>query len=59
MPKGLEGMTYEEQMRISCLFSSEKRRVQRDLIAVYNLLMRGNGEGGIDLFFLVFTDGMY
>lgn len=39
MPKELEGMTYEEQMRIFCLFSSEKRRVQSDLIAAYELLM--------------------
>lgn len=49
MPKGLEGMTYEEQMRIFCLFSSEKRRVQSDLIAIYNFLMTGRGEG-IDVF---------
>lgn len=58
MPKGLEGMTYEEQMWIFCLFSSEKRRVQSDLIAVYNSLMMGRG-GGTDLFFLVSSDGMY
>lgn len=58
MPKGLEGMIHEEQMRIFCLFSSEKRRVQSDLIAFYNFLMMGRG-GGIDVFFLVSSDVMY
>ncbi|KAJ7415501.1 hypothetical protein BTVI_38021 [Pitangus sulphuratus] len=41
MPKGLEDMTYEEQMSIFCLFSSEKRRLKGDLITVYNLFMKG------------------
>ncbi|KAK4831440.1 hypothetical protein QYF61_017603 [Mycteria americana] len=53
MVKGLEGMTYEEQLRILHLFSLEKRRLKGDLIAVYNFFMRGSGEGGADLFFLV------
>lgn len=42
-------MTYEDQ-RILVLFNLEKRRLRDELIAVYNFLMRGSGEGGADLF---------
>jgi len=46
-------MTYDEQMRILHLFSLEKRILRGDLIAVYNLLMKGRREGGVDPFFTV------
>ena len=57
MVKGLEGMTYEEQLRILGLFSLEKRVLRGDLITVYSFLMRGNGKGGADLVSLVSSDG--
>ncbi|KAK4828094.1 hypothetical protein QYF61_023154 [Mycteria americana] len=56
MLKGLEDTTYKEQLRIVALFSLEKRRLRGDLIAVYSLLMRGSGEGGVDLFSLEASD---
>ncbi|KAK4811120.1 hypothetical protein QYF61_019751 [Mycteria americana] len=56
MMKGIECMTYEEQLRILGLFSLEKRRLRGDLIAVYSFLMRGSREGGADLFSLVSGD---
>lgn len=54
--KGLESMTYEEQLKILCLFSLGKRRLRGDLIAFYNFLMRESREGGADLFSLVSGD---
>lgn len=41
MAKGLEGETYEEQLRTLGLFSLEKRRLRNDLVAVYSFLQRG------------------
>ncbi|KAK4811153.1 hypothetical protein QYF61_019784 [Mycteria americana] len=54
--KGLEGMSYEEQLRTLGLSTLEKRRLRGDLIALYSFLRRGSGEGGADLFSLVSSD---
>ncbi|KAK4827410.1 hypothetical protein QYF61_017840 [Mycteria americana] len=54
--KGLEGMSYEEQLRTLDLSSLEKRRLRGNLIALYSFLRRGSGEGGADLFSLVCSD---
>ncbi|KAK4828790.1 LOW QUALITY PROTEIN: hypothetical protein QYF61_000847 [Mycteria americana] len=56
MVKGLEGMIYEERLRILSMFSLEKRRLRGHFIAVYNFLMRRSREGGADLFSLVSGD---
>lgn len=42
--KGVEAMTYEEQLGIRGLFSLEKTRLRGAFIAVHNFLVRGNGE---------------
>ncbi|KAK4822822.1 hypothetical protein QYF61_020105 [Mycteria americana] len=55
---GLEGMSYEEQLRTLGLSSLEKRRLRGDLIVPYSFLRRGSGEGGADLFSLVSSDRM-
>ena len=41
MVKGLEGKTYEEQLRSLGLFILQKRNLCGDLITDYNFLMRG------------------
>ncbi|PKU30394.1 hypothetical protein llap_19301 [Limosa lapponica baueri] len=54
--KGLEDMSFEEQLRTLGLSSLEKRRLRDDLIALYIFLRWGSGEGGTDLFSLVSCD---
>lgn len=53
MVKGVEGMTYEEWLRILSLFRLQKRSLRGDCIAVYNFFMKGSGEEGAELFALV------
>lgn len=47
--KGLQGMTYKEQLRIFGLFSLEKRTLRGDLIAIYNFIMTGCRKRDADL----------
>ena len=56
--KGLEGMSYEEQLRTLGLSGLEKRKLSGNLIALYSFLRRGSGEGGADLFSLGSSDRM-
>jgi len=51
-------MAYEEQLKMPSLFSVDNRILRGDLIAVYNFLMRGSGEGGVHLCSLVSSEGM-
>lgn len=53
---GLEAMSCEDQMETLDLSSLEGRRQRGGFIALSNFLKRENGEGHVELFFLVFSD---
>jgi len=54
--KGLEGMSYEEQLWTLSLSRLEKRRLRVNPIVPYSFLKRGSEEEGADLFPLVSSD---
>jgi len=56
MIKGLENLSYEERLREPGLFSSERRRLQGDLIVAFQYLKRVYKQEGERLFMRVDSD---
>jgi len=56
MVKGLEGKTYEEQLRSLGLYSLENRRLRSDANTVYNFLKGSSAGGAAHLLCLVTSD---
>ena len=54
--KGLEGMSYAEQLRALGLSSLEKRRLRGNFTALYSFLRRRSRGGGAELFSPVLSD---